>query len=237
MAKIYGLFGSMTGKLADTVMVVRNGEQIARKYQPVVTNPKSAKQVSNRAKMKLLSQLSAALAPAIAFPRLGMMSPRNRFTKRNYSIILETGESGSYTERIELQDIVLTDGVRELCVDIDLTLQSNALKMTLVGASTGFDAVEYHVFRYSGGTLAFMGSDIALSNVNDWQGSVNIPDTPGEKYIIYAYGVTFASSSVRSAYSQLATGSSAEAHLQGVRAVGDGVASYTVSHAVNYTVS
>lgn len=83
MAKIYGLFGSMTGKLAETVMSVRNGEQIARKYQPVVYNPSTPAQVAQRAKLKLMSQLSAVLGNTIAIPRRGSVSSRNLFTKKN----------------------------------------------------------------------------------------------------------------------------------------------------------
>ena len=76
----------MTGKLADTVMSVRNGEQIARKYQPVVFNPATAAQITQRAKLKLLSQLSAVLAPYIAIKREGAVSSRNMFTKENYPL-------------------------------------------------------------------------------------------------------------------------------------------------------
>lgn len=86
MAKIYGLFGAMTGKLADTVMSVRNGAQIARKYQPVVFNPSTPAQIAQRAKLKLLSQLSAVLAPVIAIRRAGNVSSRNLFTSQNYRL-------------------------------------------------------------------------------------------------------------------------------------------------------
>lgn len=53
MAKIVGLVGSLHGKLGNTVMTVRRGAQIARVYQPVVANPKSARQQLSRAKMRL----------------------------------------------------------------------------------------------------------------------------------------------------------------------------------------
>lgn len=86
MARIYGLFGSMTGKVADVVMSVRNGEQIARKYQPIVANPSTASQVASRAKLKLMSQLSAVLAPVIAMRRQGSVSSRNIFVKTNYPL-------------------------------------------------------------------------------------------------------------------------------------------------------
>lgn len=52
MAKIVGIIGSGHGKLGNTVLAVRRGEQIARVYQPVVANPKSARQQFSRAKMR-----------------------------------------------------------------------------------------------------------------------------------------------------------------------------------------
>lgn len=104
MAKIYGLFGAMTGKLADTVMAVRNGEQIARKYQPVVFNPGTPAQIAQRAKMKLASQLSAVLAPVIAIMRVGSVSSRNMFTKVNYPLLSFQNNQADIT----LTDIQLT---------------------------------------------------------------------------------------------------------------------------------
>lgn len=103
MAKIYGLFGSMQGKVADVVMAVRNGEQIVRKYQPIVSNPKSEAQLVSRAKLKLLSQLGAALQPVIAIPRVGMVSPRNGFTQANYPITnFEEGKAKIMLSGIQL---------------------------------------------------------------------------------------------------------------------------------------
>lgn len=84
MAKIYGLFGAMSGKVADVVMSVRNGQQIVRKYQPIVSNPKTANQYTTRARFKLMSQLSAIFSAVIAIPRVGGVSPRNMFTKVNF---------------------------------------------------------------------------------------------------------------------------------------------------------
>lgn len=105
MAKIYGLFGSLTGKLGDTVMSVRNGVQIARKYQPVVYNPSTPAQVAIRAKMKLMSQLSAALAPAIAIEREGSVSSRNLFVKGNIGLTTYANDQAD----IDLPSVQLTN--------------------------------------------------------------------------------------------------------------------------------
>lgn len=107
MAKIYGLFGAMSGKLADTVMSVRGGVQTVRKYQPKVFNPSTRAQVEVRAKLKLLSQLSAVVSPYIAIPKEGNVSSRNLFTKVNYPAAeYEDGEAS-----INLGAVKLTDSV------------------------------------------------------------------------------------------------------------------------------
>lgn len=104
MAKVYGLQGYLTGKLGATVFAIRNGEQISRQYNPVVANPKTDAQVAVRAKMKLLSQLSAAVAPVVAMPRVGTVSPRNRFTSQNFEYTTYSNERAS----IPMADILLT---------------------------------------------------------------------------------------------------------------------------------
>lgn len=109
MAKIYGLFGAMTGKVADAVMVVRNGEQIVRKYQPVVSNPSTLGQVAARARLKLMSQLSAVCAPVIAIPRKGTVSSRNLFTKNNYALTQYNQVNSKAS--IALANIQLTESV------------------------------------------------------------------------------------------------------------------------------
>lgn len=97
----------MTGKLADTVMAVRNGEQLARKYQPIVANPNTPAQVAARAKLKLLSQMGAVMAPVIAMPRIGSVSARNLFTKVNYRLASFDDDEAT----IDIDEVQLTSSV------------------------------------------------------------------------------------------------------------------------------
>lgn len=81
-------FGSMvkTGRVGGSVFAVTKGVTIEKQYQPVVYNPSSAAQVAQRAKMKLVSQLSAVLGSELApFGRDGLVSPRNRFVSDMFS--------------------------------------------------------------------------------------------------------------------------------------------------------
>lgn len=80
------MFGKGSGKLAGTVFVVRNGQQIVREYQPVVANPKSAAQTEQRAMFKLSQQVAASLA-GFVFPygRVLGQSSRNLFVRRLFA--------------------------------------------------------------------------------------------------------------------------------------------------------
>lgn len=103
MAKQTSLFGKITGKLGAVVFSTSGGETISREYNPHVSNPSTPLQVNQRARMKLMSQLSACLAPVIAMRKEGLTSSRNRFVKRNfgYSYAAEGVAQVSY-ENVQL---------------------------------------------------------------------------------------------------------------------------------------
>ena len=80
--KLSGIAGTGSGKLGSQVYASVAGEQIVRNYQPKVSNPNTTKQVNQRSRFKLMSQLSAAMASVIVIPKEGMRSSRNLFSKK-----------------------------------------------------------------------------------------------------------------------------------------------------------
>lgn len=84
--KQYGILGKGSGKLGSSVFAIIGGEQIVRQYNPVVSNPNSPAQVAQRAKLKLMSQIAADLAPIIAIPKDGLKSSRNIFVSKNIGL-------------------------------------------------------------------------------------------------------------------------------------------------------
>ncbi len=158
MAKIYGLFGAMSGKVADVVMSVRNGQQIVRKYQPVVANPKTVNQYTTRARFKLISQLSAIMAPVIAIPKVGGVSSRNLFTKINFPISSFSNNEAN----IVLTDVQLTSSVVALP---NLTISRDAASITISLLATpgilDIDRVVYALFmKETDGTLRLRNSTV-----------------------------------------------------------------------------
>lgn len=80
--KLTSIVGTGSGRLGGSVFAVRNGQQIVRTYQSKVANPQAKGQVDQRAKLKLASQLSAALAQELyPWGREGLLSARNQFVR------------------------------------------------------------------------------------------------------------------------------------------------------------
>lgn len=132
--KLSGMAGTGSGKLGSQVYASVAGEQIVRNYQPNVSNPNTSLQVNQRARMKLLSQLSAVFSPVIAYQRKGMVSARNQFVKRNFA--LSSGNDGE--AQLTIENIQLTSGTaglpgitanRNVVPWISVELQSDATKV------------------------------------------------------------------------------------------------------------
>ena len=200
MAKIYGINGVVTGKQGNNVFAVRNGEQILRKYQPVVMNPNTEAQVATRAKLKMLSQLSAVMASAIAIPRNGTVSPRNAFTKLNYpATSFENGQAN-----ITLTNIKLTKSVMSLS-SVGATREgSNSISVHIGGVASSapyseFSRVEYWAFiKQTDGTLRL--AQYASSNTVEGGFPATLAMGSTAEAVIYAYGVRLNSEAARVAY-------------------------------------
>lgn len=194
----------MTGKLADTVMSVRNGEQIARKYQPVVFNPSTPAQIAQRAKMKLLSQLSAIVSFGIAFKRQGTVSARNLFTKANF----KGAAFDSVTEKatIDVASLDLTGGVVAL-PDVNVTRSATKINNALLVGDTELDAVVYvSILEQADGKLRML--DMQVVDTPDTGYTFPSSDIPVDADIngyVLAYGIRYDSDSTRAAYSDLSS--------------------------------
>ena len=108
--KLYGMAGKGTGRVGSMVYAVRKGEQIVRQYNPNVANPNTRPQVEQRAKFKLLSQLTAAIGNnGLFFDNIPAgRSMRNEFTRRNMSLV--NVASGSDVATVDVSALKLTSG-------------------------------------------------------------------------------------------------------------------------------
>lgn len=187
MAKIYGINGALTGKLGNSVMAVRNGVQVARQYQPVVANPSTDAQIAARARLKMMSQLSAVMAPVIAMPKQGIVSTRNIFVKENYGKSTYSNNTASIT----LTAVSLTKSVVSL-PNVIATRDENIVSAVLEAAlNLDVNRVVYALFvKMADGTLRYAGSKVAMTAGADasWGVTFNVQAVDAN-FVVYAYGV------------------------------------------------
>lgn len=200
MAKVYGLNGYLRGKLGNTVFAIRNGEQLSRQYNPNPMNPKSAIQTANRAKLKLLSQLSAALQPVIAIPRVGMVSPRNGFTQANYPYTAFAGDNAS----IDLADVQLTKSSVGLSgFSADRTGGAGIAVAMDESIAASNDAVVYVVLRRTDASKVEVASSMLVREAGAaGTFAATLPYQDGD-IAVCAYGIRYNTVAARSAFGNL----------------------------------
>lgn len=123
MAKVFGLGGVVSGKAGAYVFRVRGGKTIMSQYNPIVSNPDTKGQSDQRAKFKLLTQLSAVLRGAYGFGTISVakrktkMTQANAFFRKNYPNVQITETDGSKAT-INLTSLQLTDGTLPLSANV-----------------------------------------------------------------------------------------------------------------------
>lgn len=195
--KLFSHNGKGTGKLGGSVYVINHGVQIEREYNGVISNPSTAPQVSQRSRFKLASQVSAALAPVIAIPRKGILSPRNRFVKRNIGYFYG-GPDGA---QVTYENLQITQGciglpafraARELEDKITLAMQDSVL--------ASCDHVVYCMFKKtSEDQLQLMNSVVVPVDDSNAEAIVDIDDVDGN-LVFYAYGIRLKNARARAIY-------------------------------------
>lgn len=196
MAKIYGINGVITGKLGAAVYAVRNGEQISRQYQPVVSNPSTAGQVAARAKLKLMSQLSAVMAPVIAMRRVGAISSRNMFVKTNYPAATYADSQADIT----LTEVKLTSSVVSL-PGVYATRGADGIVVSLLDLPADMNRIVFVMFeKRADNTLRLVGSEV--TTVGSVSPSVSFPANSGN-LVVYAYGIRDNSEAARAVFGNM----------------------------------
>ena len=187
MAKFYGS-AVKTGKLGGSVFSIRNGEVIERQYQPQVANPNTEAQVEARAKLKLMSQLSAVMAPVIAMQRVGSVSSRNMFVKENYPATTYSNNQAG----IDLLSVKLTKSVVSM-PGIGAERSENRILAYI--SQTGrvgtldVNRVVYVMFmQQADNTVRLVSSAVATVAGTNGEWPVDLPPT-NNAGVIYAYGV------------------------------------------------
>ena len=195
MGKVTSLYGKTTGKIGSIVFATSGGETIAREYNPHVANPSTMPQVNQRARMKLMSQLSACLSPSIIMTKDGLVSRRNKFTKRNMSACY----ASNGTAQITYENVQLTEGslgLPQIIAEFVVNAETGAedLQISLAtNAAINVARVVYNIYQKTDeGKLQLLYS--AISEDKSSSGSAFFFSTPAAPFankelVIYAYGM------------------------------------------------
>ena len=186
MGKVTSLYGKTTGKIGSIVFSTSGGETIAREYNPNVANPSTKAQVNQRARMKLMSQLSASLAPVIVIPKEGLKSSRNLFVKKNFGASM----ASNGVAQISYENVQLTAGNAGIPQIVATRNSQSGVTIQLAdSADASISRVVYIMYRKtSDQTLQLVGSIIVSSAGGTGTFPGTLPYTEGD-IILYAYGM------------------------------------------------
>lgn len=185
------------GKIENIVVSQMGGVSIARAYQPNVSNPKTEKQVDQRARLKLASQIAAAMSPVIAIPKNGLVSARNAFIRKNMDLI--TAMQG--TAQMMFAKIQLTNGSIPLPAVGATFLANNHLVFELASApGDSVSRVVYSLFKKTiDGKLQFYKSYVTEDPGSDNLYTMDVEGLDGE-IAVYAYGIKDLSTAAKVKY-------------------------------------
>lgn len=213
MGQVTSLYGKTQGKIGSIVFSTSGGKTIAREYNPHVANPNTMPQINQRARMKLMSQLSAALAPVIVMRKEGLTSARNKFVQRNF----ENTYASEGIAQVSYENVQLTSGNAGL-PSIGWILEGDGIPMPLLvyltdEPSSTISRIVYCLFQKTDeGKLAFVTS-IIVSQRGDgsnhgyfegnFEGLAQNESGLTKNYVIYAYGMSDTSEKASAKYGNL----------------------------------
>lgn len=195
--KLSGIAGKGSGKLGSNVYAVSGGEQIVRQYNPVVANPSTPAQVVQRSRLKLASQIAAAMADVIAIPKSGLVSSRNAFMKRNFDLFVGS-EDGATCQYAKLQ---LTGSAIGLPAVNAEKSDAQTLSIELASSATAVASrVIYNVFaKTTEQQLMLIASRVVTDSGENGTFPLEVT-TSATELVVYAYGMRDMSSTASAKY-------------------------------------
>lgn len=194
--KLNGLLGTGSGKLGTSVFTTVKGTQIVRQHQPVVTNPSTKLQVTQRSRFKLVSQIAASMADVIAIPRIGLTSSRNLFIKKNMPAVLGNVEGA----QVSYEKLQLTNGTAALPAIIASRAGGNLTLNLANDARKIVNRVIYCIFEKSSGNQLILNTSAVVSDAGiDGDFAMSFTGMAGE-LAIYAYGMKDTSASASATF-------------------------------------
>lgn len=207
MAIQTSLFGKINGKIGSVVFSTSGGSIIAREYNPNVANPNTMAQINQRARLKLMSQLSASLSPVLAMTKDGLVSKRNKFTKMNFP----ASYALNGVAQITYENVQITEGNTSLpALFADGVISSDHMNLQVglsAQPSATINRVVYCLFKKSNeGKLEYISSSIIATREGTTAGSwfeASFNPLPIAEYVVFAYGMSDSSERASATYGNL----------------------------------
>lgn len=198
MARINSILGKINGKVGNMVFASTGGEVIAREYNPNVSNPSTTNQVNQRAKLKLMSQIAAALAPVIVIPKEGLKSSRNLFIKKNIGSV----DANDGIAQVTYENLQITNGNVALPAIHITRGQSTGVQVYLEErCDAAVSRVVYIMYKKtSEQTLQYVQSSVAENATSEGNFPAQFLYVEGD-IVIFAYGMKDLSSKATANYS------------------------------------
>lgn len=209
MAKQTSLFGKISGKLGAVVFSTSGGQTVSREYNPNVANPSTQAQVNQRARMKLMSQLSAALSNVLAMQKDGLVSKRNKFVKNNFA----ASYANNGIAQITYENVQITEGNTALpALHVVTAIADNKIDLGVLlsdNPSATISRVVYCLFHKTDeGKLEYIKSLIVTERdttdfAPQYKFWADFGKVPQAEYVVFAYGMSDTSEKATTQYGNL----------------------------------
>ena len=201
-----GITGKLSGKMGAAVFRVREGQQIVTQYNPIVKNPNTSGQQTQRAKFKLMSQLAAIMAPGygtmgtINRPARGKSTQRNAFTQINMKLVEVTREGEEVTAKIPMEQLQLTSSFRALPAMLAQSQQVGTLSAGIIGMDSAIKSIRFVVVGYKNNVAEIAQIIDVPTSLKDGDTVAYLEQLPvsAGKYTVLAYGLIPSESAISS---------------------------------------
>lgn len=180
--------------MGSAVFRVREGQQVVTQYNPIVKNPNTSGQQSQRAAFKLMSQLAAIMSPGFGTMSVakrkakgGTPSQRNAFTQINFPLVEVQTQGQDIKASIPMEQLKLTSSFRPLPA-VQLTSQGDAIGIAMENIATDVTTLRVVIVGYSLNVASIVSiSDHPVGA----QGSVAFATDklPAGDYTVLTYGL------------------------------------------------
>lgn len=197
MARMQGITGKLSGKMGAAVFRVREGQQIVTQYNPIVKNPNTSGQQTQRAKFKLMSQLAAIMAPGfgtmgtINRPARGKSTQRNAFTQLNMKLVEVVTATDEVTAKIPMEKLQLTSSFRALPPFPNSSIVSENIDITINEIDSAVKSVRFVLVGYKDevATIIEIRDVPTITAEDNTAATFTKTDISNGHYTLLAYGL------------------------------------------------